>query len=1170
MQFSYWDTTAWLTAWSDACDLRKRLAAASPPTASMQRLLRGDLLTQPDPSSGAWTGLERNAYQWLKFKAWSRCEVCGKLYANTMRCVSIRHEGDQNVTGHCGCTDRDIVPRVADVPLCLQNLTTKMEQALRLIVIHQGSVQKHPNGHLRKTEMTKFSWAPASVKDRCKQLQPEEKRQCKNAWRWLMENNVGYRAWHESHVAHLETEEKHRLPPSTLLESYVETAIWPHLYSHHTWCESHLETSSGWSAPFEKGHKVSNYASMKAAFVQKLTCEIIDFGARYDLLQFQFDRFVFKDCLIKSSVSLQRGSQGHCFYDNRHWSPGHWQKHHRVLVDLVTQLGEPSLFVTISPYEWSFPFPTWLEQMFKSCGKGPTDCPGPETLSLVHGLQQVICGLMSGHHQRWRTHLFGNKTCQGESGVKAFFGRFEFQDKGQQQKYGKGRGTPHAHILFWFDNVEDIMLHREILATMPDDNELRHLAQRVLRGEGKSRAPAFEDESNVGKDATGRSVINIKHSGQWKDLNLRPALRTVLRILRCAQDVQWWHGRGALLRYVAGYASKYGEALVDDNFDVHKDAYHAALHMCRAWLPAAPEQVMALARESMSFTNAMRVTYRPLKFTDAEDLTLHLYRRRDKEQEALTLLQWLRCTVVTGSLDSGTFAAKPRRGQKLIAVGVLYFSEHGDDFYYQWLQMEIAHRSYSSLVHPRIWTVDKKHKFFCSALLLAPERWGNDAWVSAWLERQGHKSEFIATSVARLASRRWFVYEQLEGRIRRSFRLQPSSTLQPMIGEQERFFNMVMESVQDDCHQKRLHILSGGPGSGKSHIIAHLVEACALASIPVLIASPTGKLAVQSASNSAVVSTTVHRAFLKETTLAIEFLRPFQLWVISEVGMITKNQWDTISYCWRELGRSPVIVAEGDCQQLPPPVPEAALEDIRLSRNFPWFQRWTLTCQHRCQDAGLQEFQNKIRFHQPSTMEVKSFFQRLLLSTDLTRDSLLQAVARCPGAPVLVATRATQAQANSMILAVAPGSFELAIPTWIENSKVIETTSINVKLSCTLMITRNSEGDIVNGQLCSLLRVLPGLGLLVAIDGIEHVIHPRSQWLQRDDRNELIAAFDIELGYAMTVHKVQGATLHAGVIVFENFAPPGWGYTALTRFRCTANLIAIGDVTEKHFAPRSL
>ena len=55
------------------------------------------------------------------------------------------------------------------------------------------------------------------------------------------------------------------------------------------------------------------------------------------------------------------------------FSSGFWKWQHHCLVDTVRQFGFPSVFITISPSEWSFPLPPWLKQIQESTGLGQTN-----------------------------------------------------------------------------------------------------------------------------------------------------------------------------------------------------------------------------------------------------------------------------------------------------------------------------------------------------------------------------------------------------------------------------------------------------------------------------------------------------------------------------------------------------------------------------------------------------------------------------------------------------------------------------------------------------------------------------------------------------------------------------------------------------------------------------
>ena len=60
-----------------------------------------------------------------------------------------------------------------------------------------------------------------------------------------------------------------------------------------------------------------------------------------------------------NSGAVQSGKKYHCgplqSLDCKEFSTGYWQWCHLFLLDAVRQFGYPSLFITISPSEWSFP-----------------------------------------------------------------------------------------------------------------------------------------------------------------------------------------------------------------------------------------------------------------------------------------------------------------------------------------------------------------------------------------------------------------------------------------------------------------------------------------------------------------------------------------------------------------------------------------------------------------------------------------------------------------------------------------------------------------------------------------------------------------------------------------------------------------------------------------------
>jgi hypothetical protein len=51
---------------------------------------------------------------------------------------------------------------------------------------------------------------------------------------------------------------------------------------------------------------------------------------------------------------------------------GYWKKQHWLLIDAVRQFGYPDLFITLSPYEWTFPFHEIIRSARELTDRGPT------------------------------------------------------------------------------------------------------------------------------------------------------------------------------------------------------------------------------------------------------------------------------------------------------------------------------------------------------------------------------------------------------------------------------------------------------------------------------------------------------------------------------------------------------------------------------------------------------------------------------------------------------------------------------------------------------------------------------------------------------------------------------------------------------------------------------
>ena len=156
----------------------------------------------------------------------------------------------------------------------------------------------------------------------------------------------------------------------------VECALWPALYHTTSLCESILEGQN-------------NRASRKIAFMHKLLSPVHDFSIHFEILQYQYDRWLLKTISGAVNASKASGCSPNRSLENKSFSNTFWQHQNLYLIDAVRQYGYPSFFITISPYQWTFPFPPFVDEIRARYFKDVTDIPTIETLHITHLLEQI-------------------------------------------------------------------------------------------------------------------------------------------------------------------------------------------------------------------------------------------------------------------------------------------------------------------------------------------------------------------------------------------------------------------------------------------------------------------------------------------------------------------------------------------------------------------------------------------------------------------------------------------------------------------------------------------------------------------------------------------------------------------------------------------------------------
>lgn len=194
----------------------------------------------------------------------------------------------------------------------------------------------------------------------------------------------------------------------------IETAIWPLLYPYDRFCESRVA---------DTGRRESS----KKAYMLKLNCEIYDYCGTFSLLRFNYDRWLYKTVTGAVAAGHSRLCTPARALDGKAFSPTYWEWQHAFLVDVVHNFGYPHIFLTIRPYEWTFPKSPYVKDRMNHLGRGPTGLATVETLHLAHALEQIVRCYISGKGpKQWKTHLLRDVVLKRNNVITYFYRYYDF------------------------------------------------------------------------------------------------------------------------------------------------------------------------------------------------------------------------------------------------------------------------------------------------------------------------------------------------------------------------------------------------------------------------------------------------------------------------------------------------------------------------------------------------------------------------------------------------------------------------------------------------------------------------------------------------------------------------------------------------------------------------
>ena len=1206
--FQLWNARIWTLIGRDD-NTANRCARFHEETRNREERHRADMLqfaqdngaAVPHPNAEAYLATvdAENLAFWAVHGSTTYCANCNKLLQ--LRLLS-RWSNRPKVSakGHCTCVEgRYFTPQPNEVPVVLRNLSNSEICSLRPLTVHTGQYIRLENGYRKKAGTFRLSWSRLSVVDQIQALQDDLSRQrVMTAYHHLMrEPQSSYKFFVDQRERSIALGHRFNLYDYEQ-RCYVECCLWPNLYPTREWCETHLDG---------RGSRLSS----KAAFMVKVHSSIADYGLNYELLHFHYDLWLFKTV----SGAISAGRSLFCSparsLETKPFSTDYWKWQHRFLVDAVLQHGPPSLFVTISPFEWTFPIPPWLTALREVTGRGPTQLAAYETQQIAHVLTQVIRGYLCGSNDnKWTNHVFSYNRLPAYTNVKTYFYRFEFQN----------RGTVHVHLLVWLKDLTRIRLPL-LRGDIPWSDPALSFQVTTLQKSDKRALSLTEDRTEVFASENGQ-ILRLHHPADAFARNLRGYISSLIPSLRCRMDVQTSDGRSMILKYVTSYVSKWQDSYSNDAlYSAYVGPNQAAYKHLSCLKPLEPEMWLALSSTKVSWTNSRRKKIAIPTIDRLDDNVQHQkYLDRPAVFNDFSLLQWLR------AVDETKTPPRPYNDHSTL-VGVKTVSSLKDLYFFQFLLLNFPHRSNDELYHRDHDNLPIQIKHFACAYTLMNDTWSSSEQVRSLFSQQGHKETFVQTMVSHVDSltdlfHLWqrrvltgidvtvaerHAIDAIRDPIQNQALLHIKACLRKRDDYYDRLDPTLVEDAPDDDDEtddnlqdnqqrhiavrppnptddavdwRKFVLLTGKPGTGKTHCVHKAMDEALDDERQIMVATPTGFLATTYANvfGTDITTDTVHSAFkypvARDQQAEVNWdLGHFDVLVLDEISMIPKRIADHIIQTVNQLPTRPVVVMCGDNQQQQPfeSSDQTTRPTTSILQHSPFYsmvQHFHLTTQYRCHDPLLQQILNHLRYYRPSQKLLDTIHAGRVISTnhEPTDEEISTTLRQYSASTILTVTCAGANKVN-----------RIAVETLFRN----ETPLCRVQCDCDLppipiyrnmsvIITQNRDkpNGVVNGQRASVYMSHRNTVFLRLPDGFIANMYPVTSNKADGTRR---TAFPFVPAYALTICKSQGQTLPNIVIWMDSmFVPPGAAYVALSRVRKLHNLRFLSNTYHYQYTPVNL
>lgn len=357
-----------------------------------------------------------------------------------------------------------------------------------------------------------------------------------------------------------------------------------------------------------------------------------------------------------------------------------------------------------------------------------------------------------------------------------------------------------------------------------------------------------------------------------------------------------------------------------------------------------------------------------------------------------------------------------------------------------------------------------------------------------------------------------------------------------------------------------ISLICGGAGSGKTFTLNVIAKFCDMHNATVVLCAPTGKAAKRMEESTGRYASTIHKLLGYD---GVGYMRcankpiDADVIIVDEVSMVDVVLADKL-FDAIDLNRTSVVLV-GDHNQLPPVGPGNLLRDLINTKAIPTtiltaIMRQSGVLKTNCNAILHGEVIRMPSSNDPSdvawyvadrkqdALEIQANILRMFdvvlydqLGYDIRTDvQLLTPTHKGPLGTVELNTKLQKLIQKKLYGVDVP---ESRFPRFYSGDKVIQTKN-------------NYESGIMNG----------------AMGIVGEVQSNGSMWVQFDD-NEIFATVgtrakqDIQLGYALTIHKSQGSEIPCSIVVMHKshsfMAHRNLLYTGVTRARKTA--IIVGD-----------